>query len=116
MYFLSAFLHTFIPIKIKLYKRKVAHEDQHDLNEKDSLLDMSINIIFIFLLVIGMALSLKVSKISPFEFDQFLNTLMIFSLNVLFPPFLIFIVCVSYYYRHQDMSTYFVNLIREKFT
>ena len=111
IYFISVFLYTVIPIKIKLYKQNVVHEVQNNMNDKDLLLDMTVNFIRLCSLLMGIALSLIVSKISPFEFDKFSNTLMIFSLNILFPPFFIFIVCFSHYYRHQDLRTTVINYI-----
>jgi hypothetical protein len=111
IYFISVFLYTVIPITIKLYKQNVVHEVQNNLNDKDLLLDMTVNFIRLCSLLMGIALSLIVSKISPFEFDKFSNTLMIFSLNVLFPPFFIFIVCFSHYYRHEDLRTTVINYI-----
>ncbi len=111
IYFISVFLYTVIPIKIKSYKQNWVHEVQNNLDDKDLLLDMTVNFIRLCSLLIGIALSLIVSKNSLFEFDKFSNTLMIFSLNVLFPPFFIFIVCFSHYYRHQDLRTTIISLI-----
>ena len=111
LYFVTAFLYIAIPIKIKLYKYKLAKEESNDNNvsssstalDKDFFIDTAVQFSVFVLFAINIVLSMQMSKLSPFEIDQFNNTLLIYIFNVAFPPLIPFILCFTHYCTRKDL-------------
>ena len=112
LFVLTICLHVAVPIKIQLHKQELANQEIIVLTshpsvaaelDKNSVVDVIIHLVHLVLFAFGLALSLYISKINPFQINFLWNFVPIFCFNVLLPAFTLFLICATYYFRHPTV-------------
>ena len=112
IFVLTICLHIAVPIKIKLHKQQLANQEIIVLTshpsvavelDKNSVVDVIIHIVHLLVFAFGLALSLHISKINPFQIHFLCNFVPIFCFNVLLPAVALFLICATYYFRHPNV-------------